>query len=219
MSDESILQGTPPAQEHTRGYPITVEVDYQESLSRLSTAFRIILLIPLLIFVAVIAGGVTADFATEGAYFSLGTLGSLVVAHWMVILVRQRPATWLFETIVHIQRFALRASAYFFLLVDKYPPFEGDWGVRYEVQQPETLSRWRLLFWKLLTAIPHIIILIVLWFVLIVIVVISWFAILFTGNFPKGLHNFVVGFMRWEARVAAYIASLTDEYPPFSLDP
>jgi hypothetical protein len=124
---------------------------------------------------------------------------------------------WIFDTIVNIERFVLRATVYFLLLVDKYPPFEGDWVVQYEVDRPETLSRWRLLFWKFITAIPHFIVLLALGFVVIVVVLVGWFAILFTGRFPRGLHNLVEGFMRWGARVYAYAISLTDKYPPFSL--
>jgi hypothetical protein len=104
------------------------------------------------------------------------------------------------------------------LLTDKYPPFEGDWLLSYEVERPEEISRWRLLFWKFITAIPHFIILIVLWFVVAVVVVIAWFAILFIGRFPRGLHGLVEGVLRWQARVTAYVMSLTDQYPPFSLN-
>ena len=157
------------------------------------------------------------DAVGDGVSYSLGTLGGLVLAHWIVIFLRQRPVNWLFDVIIHIQRFTLRATAYSLLLTDKYPPFEGDWLLSYEVERPEKLSRWRILFWKLLTAIPHFIILIVLWFVVVVVVFISWFAILFTGKFPRGLHGLVAGWLRWYARVTAYVMSLTDEYPPFSL--
>ena len=198
-------------------YPVSLEVDYQEKLSRLSTFFRLILLIPLGIFVAIIADWGGGDAVGDGVSYSLGTLGGLVLAHWIVIFLRRRPVNWLFDVIIHIQRFSLRATAYFLLLADKYPPFEGDWLLSYEVERPEKLSRWRILLWKLLTAIPHFIILIVLWFVVVVVVVVAWFAILFTGRFPRGLHGLVVGWLRWQARVTAYLMSLTDEYPPFSL--
>ncbi len=108
-------------------YPISLKIEYQEELSRLSTFFRLILLIPLAIFVAIIAGSVDGDAVGDGATYTLGTMGGLVLAYWIVIFLRQRPVNWLFDVIVHIQRFTLRATAYFFLLADKYPPFEGDW--------------------------------------------------------------------------------------------
>lgn len=216
MTDDTVLyDAQPPSPPDV--YPVTLEIEYQEKLSRLSTFFRLILLIPLAIFVGLISGLAGSETVNDGASFSLGVLGSLFLAHWIVVFLRRRPVNWLFDVIVHIQRFSLRAQAYFMLLADKYPPFEGDWMLRYEVEKPETLSRWRLLFWKVITAIPHFIILIVFWFVVVVVVVIAWFAILFTGRFPRGLHGLVEGWLRWQARVTAYVMSLTDRYPPFSL--
>ena len=216
MTDDTVVHDAQPPQ--PPAYPISLSVDYQEQLSRLSTFFRLILLIPLAIFVTILSSSVDGAALGDGAWYSLGTLGTLVLAHWIVVFLRQRPVSWLFDVIVHIQRFVLRAAAYFLLLTDEYPPFEGDWLLSYEVERPEEISRWRLLFWKFITAIPHFIILIVLSFVVAVVVVIAWFAILFIGRFPRGLHRLVEGVMRWEARVTAYVMSLTDEYPPFSLN-
>ncbi len=216
MTDDTALYDAQPPQ--PTAYPVSLEIEYQERLSRLSTFFRLILLIPLAIFVAIIGSWGGSDAIGDGVSYSLGTFGGLVLAHWIVIFLRRRPVNWLFDVIVHIQRFTLRATAYFLLLTDKYPPFEGDWLLSYEVERPEKLSRWRILFWKLLTAIPHIIILLVLSLVVVVVVFISWFAILFTGKFPRGLHRLVEGWLRWEARVGAYVMSLTDSYPPFSLN-
>ena len=214
MTDTVIYDAQPPQEP---SYPVSLDIEYQEELSRLSTFFRLILIIPLGIFVAIIADWGGFDAVGDGVSYSLGTLGGLVLAHWIVIFLRQRPANWLFDVIVHIERFTLRATAYMLLMTDKYPPFEGDWLLRYEVERPEKISRWRILFWKLITEIPHFIILIVLWFVVVVVVFIAWFAILFTGKFPRGLHGLVEGWLRWNARVTAYVMSLTDSYPPFSL--
>ncbi len=216
MTDDTVVYDAQPPQPPD-GYPVTLDIDYQDRLSRLSTFFRLILMIPVLLFLAIIGSWSSTDASGDAFAFALGPLGALVLAHWIVIFLRRRPANWLFDVIVHIQRFTMRASAYILLLTDKYPPFEGEWLLRYEVDRPETLSRWKLLFWKLITAIPHIIILIVLWFVVVVVVVIAWFAVLFTGRFPRGLHGLVEGWLRWNARVTAYIMSLTDRYPPFSL--
>ena len=216
MTDDTVLYDAQPPNPRD-AYPVTLEIEYQEKLSRLSTFFRLLLLIPLAIFVTIIAVSVDGGAAGDGAVYSLGTLGALVLAHWIVIFLRQRPVNWLFDVIVNIERFTLRATSYFLLLTDKYPPFEWDWLLSYEVERLEKLSRWRFLFWKVLTAIPHFVILIVLWFVVVVVVVIAWFAILFTGRFPRGLHGLVAGWLQWQARVIAYVMSLTDEYPPFSL--
>lgn len=89
--------------------------------------------------------------------------------------------------------------------------------LRFDVEYPERLSRW-LIFVKWLLAIPHLLILTALSMVVGTISLIAFFAILFTGRFPRGLFDFVVGAYRWEANVTAYVLLLRDEYPPFSWD-
>ncbi len=204
MTDDTVLYDAQPPKQPP--YPVSFDVEGPAEVSRLSTAFRIILLIPLAIFAGII-GSVGAG----------GLLGGLILAHWITILVRGRPVGWICRAIVAIQRFTYRAYTYYFLITDQYPPFEGDWNVNYEVEQTERIQRKQLVIWKTLASIPHVIALVVLWFAVVVCVVISWFAILFTGRFPLGLRGFIVGWLRWGARVGAYWISLRDEYPPFSL--
>ena len=74
-----------------------------------------------------------------------------------------------------------------------------------------------MLIWKFITSIPHFVILFFLALSLVPVTLIAWFAVLFTGRFPHGLHAYVAGVLRWGARVQAYVLSLTDEFPPFSL--
>jgi hypothetical protein len=93
---------------------------------------------------------------------------------------------------------------------------ESTYPLVFDVEYPERLSRW-LIFFKGLLAIPHWIILYALMVVAEVITVIAWFAILFTGYYPKGLFHFVVGIYRWQYNVGAYVLLLRDDYPPFSL--
>src|SRR3990170_290530 len=89
--------------------------------------------------------------------------------------------------------------------------------LRFDIEYPERLSRW-LIFVKWLLAIPHIIVLVFLYVAALVVWVIAWLAILFTGRFPRGLFDFLVGVSRWSLRVNAYaILLLRDDYPPFSL--
>lgn len=205
MIDDTVLYDAQPPPKPPP-YPVSFDVEGPAEVSRLSTAFRIILAIPLALFVSII-----------GSIGAGGILGGLILAHWITVLVRGRPVGWICRAIVAIQRFVLRAYTYFFLITDKYPPFEGDWSVNYEVEQTDRLQRKQLVIWKTLASIPHVIALVVLWFAVVVCVVISWFAILFTGRFPLGLRGFIVGWLRWSARVGAYWVSLRDEYPPFSL--
>ncbi len=204
MTDDTVLYDARPSQ--PPAYPVSFDAEGPAEVSRLSTFFRIILLIPVALFLGII-----------GSIGSGGILGTLILAHWITVLIRGRPVGWICRAIVAIQRFALRAYSYFFLITDQYPPFEGDWNVHYEVDQTERIQRKQLVIWKTLASIPHVIVLTVLWFAVVVCIVISWFAILFTGRFPLGLRGFIVGWMRWGARVGAYWVSLRDEYPPFSL--
>jgi hypothetical protein len=179
-------------------FPVRLEADYPERLSRVSTFFRFILAIPVLVVLYLLGQG-------------------LIWVYWIGILVRGRPVRWLFDANVAILRFTLRAYAYFLLLTDRYPPFDGEWQVRYEVDCPQRLSRWRLVIWKTVTVIPHAIVLAFVSIGVMVVVFLAWFVVLFTGRYPRGMHSFVSGWLRWVARVWAYWVSLTDEFPSFSL--
>ncbi len=206
-------------------YPVRLWMEYPEKLSRLATFFRLILIIPVFIFLALVGGGSfnfqsygNGDQFREGGSGAAVVGGSVVFAIWATIVLRRNIPRWLFDFQVGLNRFTYRAYAYVALLTDRYPAFEGDWYLQYWVDYPERLSRWKVLFWKFITAIPHFFVLFALFFATVVVVIIAWFAILFTGTYPRGLHTFVVGTMRWQARVTAYVESLTDAFPPFSLE-
>lgn len=86
--------------------------------------------------------------------------------------------------------------------------------VTFDVDYPERLSRW-LIFVKWLLAIPHFIVLMLYGIAYFVTLIIAWFAILFTGRYPRGLFDFAVGLLRWSIRVDVYTNLMRDEYPPF----
>jgi hypothetical protein len=178
-------------------YPVTLAVDYPERQSRWKTLLRLFLVIPLFIF-----------------SYLLGT--GIILAVWAAILVKRRIPRWLFDFQVAYNRWQLRVASYFLLLTDQYPPFEGEYPIRYEVQYPERLSRRKLVIWKFITSVPHFIVLAFLTLTLVAVVSLAWFAVLIAGRFPRGLHVYVAGILRWSARVQAYFFSLTDEFPPFS---
>jgi hypothetical protein len=205
-------------------YPVRLWMEYPERLSRLATFFRLILAIPVFIFLTLLGGG-SFDASqydpdtTRNTGVAAGSIaGGVLLAIWITILLRRNIPRWLFDFHVAVQRFSYRALAYFALLIDKYPAFEGNWYLQYWVDYPERPSRWKLFFWKLITSIPHFFVLAFLGIAVAIVVFIAWFAILFTGKYPRGMHDFVVGVMRWYARVTAYFESLTDAFPPFSLD-
>jgi len=210
-------------------YPVQFSVDYPDrELDRLTTAFRIFTAIPIAIVLALIsAGGVggPGGWGGEGRGFflSFGAGGGLLVlAPLVMILFRQKYPRWWFDWNLNLIRFENRVAAYLFLLRDEYPSADEEQQVHVDFPYPDVpndLNRWLPLV-KWLLAIPHLIILVFLALAALVVVIIAWFAILFTGRYPEGLFDFVVGVMRWGNRVQGYaFVLITDRYPPFSLNP
>jgi hypothetical protein len=121
---------------------------------------------------------------------------------------------------LELARFGARVGAYLALLTDIYPSTVEEQSVHLDVDYPDVendLNRWLPLV-KWLLAIPHFIVLAFLTIGAFFAVIFAWFAILFTGRYPRGLFNYVVGVGRWWLRVQAYVLLLvTDRYPPFSL--
>jgi hypothetical protein len=149
-----------------------------------------------------------------------GIAGGLWLAILLMIVFRSRYPRWWFDFVRELTRFGARVGAYFGLLTDKYPSTVEEQSVHIEIDYPDVgreLNRWLPLV-KWLLAIPHYIVLLPLYLAAVVAVVIAWFAILFTGRYPRALFDFVVGVSRWSLRVNAYAFLLvTDQYPPFSL--
>jgi hypothetical protein len=145
----------------------------------------------------------------------------LFIPPLLMILFRQRYPRWWFDWNLEFLRFENRVGIYLFLMDDRYPSTEDEQAVHLDFPYPDAerdLNRWLPLV-KWLLAIPHYVILAVLFFFSFFVVVAAWFAILFTGRFPRGLFNFLVGVSRWYNRVIAYAFILvTDRYPPFGFD-
>jgi hypothetical protein len=182
-------------------YPARLNIDYpQAPLGRLTTFFRPIMMIPIAIILGLLSTSIA--FATA-----------------LMIAVRVKYPRWWFDFAREMARLQFRAGAYAALLMDVYPSTTDEQAVHLELDYPDVdkLNRWLPLV-KWLLAIPHYIVLFVLWVVGFFAVVIAWFAILFTGRYPQALFDYVAGVMRWSLRVAAYMALLvTDAYPPFSV--
>ena len=212
-------------------YPARLEVDYPESLDRLTTFFRIIWIIPIAIILGLISG------AGETVYHTVvvneagevlrttretagGIAGGLAAATALMILFRQRYPRWWFDFARELTRFGSRVGAYVLLLTDQYPSTVEEQSVHLEIDYPDVekeLNRWMPLV-KWLLAIPHYIVLAFLAVGVFLAAAIAWFAILVTGRYPRFLFDYVVGVGRWGLRVNAYAFLLvTDRYPPFSL--
>lgn len=207
-----------------RDYPARLDIDYPETLDRLSTAFRLIWIIPILVILTLLTGNGDSSFVTDTGEeimrSSGGIAGGLFVATVLMIAIRRKYPRWWFDFTKELTRFGTRVCAYFALLTDRYPATDDQQSVHLELDYPnasEDLNRWLPLV-KWLLAIPHYIVLVVLAIGAIGAAVIAWFAILFTGRYPRALFDYVVGVGRWALRVQAYAFFLvTDEYPPFSL--
>ncbi len=196
MYDETTAAAAP-------GYPLRYEVEYPEELSRWLIFVKLLLAIPHLLIL-----------------YALNAVSSVItLIAFFAILFTKRYPRGLFDFTVNVNRWNANVMAYLMLFRDEYPPFSwepGEYAVTYEMDYSEEMSRWLPLV-KWLLAIPHLIVLGLLFIGAFVALIIAWFAILFTGRFPRGMFDFVVGVHRWNYRVNAYIYLLCDEYPPFSL--
>ena len=205
-------------------HPVRLSVDYPDRpLDRLTTAFRIFTVIPIAIVLASISGyGGGGDYSDGGdaPTIAIGAGGLLVVPPLLMILFREKYPRWWYDWNLELLRFSNRVCTYLALMSDRYPSTDEQQWVRLDFPYPDAkrdLNRWLPLV-KWFLAIPHYIVLFFLYLAVIVVVIAAWFAILFTGRYPRGIFNFVEGVIRWHNRVVGYAFILvTDRYPPFSL--
>ncbi len=202
-------------------YPVQLAVDYPDrDLNRLTTFFRLFTVIPILIVLGSVSGGTWEWSSQRGESLAVGTGGLLFFGPLLLILFRQKYPRWWFDWNLGLLRFSNRVGIYFALMDDRYPSTDEEQSVHFEMPYPDVprdLNRWLPLV-KWFLAIPHYIALLFLYLAVVVVVVIAWFAILFTGRYPKGLFDFVEGVIRWHNRVVGYAFVLvTDRYPAFSL--
>ena len=198
-------------------YPVRLNIHYPERQRRLTNfpffvgyMIRVLLLTPHLLLLYPLC------YLQFLAYF-----GST-----FVITFRGRYPRGLFKLQVGALRWQANISGYYLHLFDEYPPLDLDQrperALQFEVDYPDTPSRWLNapfigIFIKFVLVSPHLLILYGFGFVAVVVVFISEVAILFTGRFPEGIFNLVVGYVRWTYRVYGYLSGFTDRYPPFSL--
>ena len=202
-------------------YPVPFSVAYPDrDLNRLTTGFRLIVAIPILI-VAAAVGHESAGYG-PGPEIAAGSGGVLFLAPLLMIVFRQKYPRWWYDWNLELLRFTNRVFVYLALMDDTYPSTDERQSVSLEMPYPnvqQDLNRW-LPIVKWLLAIPHLIVLFFLFLAAIVCAICAWFAILFTGRYPRGLFDFITGVFRWSNRVSGYAFMLvTDEYPPFRLAP
>jgi hypothetical protein len=202
----------PPPPPSGSGEPVELTLEYPEHIANWRPLVQWLLGIPHIIVAAVLG-------------MIYGVL--VVIAFFSVLFTKQVPRG-LFDFMTMTMRYQWRTNSYVYFMRESYPPFDmtsangaDDPSVpadpaRFGVAYPDELNRWLPLV-KWLLAIPHYIVLLVLGIGAWLATVIGFFAVLFTGRWPQGLFDFVVGVHRWGMRVNAYVGLMRDEYPPFSL--
>jgi Domain of unknown function (DUF4389) len=203
-------------------HPVQFAVDYPDrDLNRLTTAFRIFTVIPIAILLGTIEGYSEQDFGgAETGTVVIGGTGLLFIPPLLMLLFRQKYPRWWFDWNRELLRFINRVGIYLALMDDRYPATDDHQAVALDFPYPDAqldLNRWLPLV-KWFLAIPHYIVLFFLYIGVLFAAIGAWFAILFTGRYPRGIFDFVEGVIRWHNRVVGYAFILvTDAYPPFSL--
>jgi hypothetical protein len=176
----------------------------------------------LIVLGTVSAGGNYGSATGDGTTIAISTGGLLFLPPLLMILFRKKYPRWWFDWNLELLRFEARVSVYLALMDDRYPSTDEHQSVTLDFPYPDAQTELRrgLPLVKWLLALPHYIVLIVLYIGAFFAVIAAWFAILFTGRFPRGLFDYLVGVERWSNRVVAYgWALVTDRSPPFSLSP
>jgi hypothetical protein len=204
-------------------HPVRFSVDYPDrQLNRVSSAFRVFAVIPIAIVLASIGGYTSGGYDASGETSTvvIGGTGLLFLPPLLMIVFREKYPRWWFDFNLELLRFVNRVGTYMALMSDRYPSTDEQQWVRLEFPYPDArtdLNRWLPLV-KWLLAIPHYIVLAFLYLAVLIVLIVVWFAILFTGRYPRAIFDFVEGVIRWHNRVVGYAYILvTDRYPPFSL--
>ena len=202
-------------------HPVRFSVDYPDRpLNRLTTAFRVFTVIPIAIVLASIGGYTSGEYDPDTtSTVVIGGTGLLFLPPLLMIVFRQKYPRWWFDWNVELLRFTNRVGTYIALMSDRYPSTDETQWVRLDFPYPDArqdLNRWLPLV-KWFLAIPHYIVLAFLYLAVMLVLIVVWFAILFTGRYPRPIFDFVEGVIRWHNRVVGYAFILvTDRYPPFS---
>ncbi|HET9199446.1 MAG TPA: tetratricopeptide repeat protein [Dehalococcoidia bacterium] len=222
----------------TGDQPLHFAIRYPQELSRglnlpffIGTFVKLILALPIILVLSLANGGISLGFvdtsdasAWENASFG----GSLfIVAPFAILFLRRYPkGLWTLTT--GLLRMQARVSVYLMSLGDRWPAFSlyerEDDPFEFELAYAPELNRWLNFpifgtIVKFIAVIPHFIILLVVGIVVFIVIFLAQFAILFSGRFPAGMFKLVAGWLELSFRVAAYVYSMTDRYPPFELSP
>jgi hypothetical protein len=175
--------------------------------------------IPIATVLGAIGGTTSVTTGAGTTTIAAGGSGLLVIPPLLMILFRRKYPRWWYDFNLELLRFENRVGVYFAMMDDRYPSTDEPQSVRLDIPCPDAtrLNRWLPLA-KWLLAIPHYVVLFFLYIGAFFGVIAAWFVILFTGRYPRGIFDYLVGVGRWTNRVTAYaFVMLTEEYPPFQL--
>ena len=208
-------------------YPVSITVQpLLTPRNKLTTAFRLVLAIPHLFLVGGI--GFSMVFRTRSDNVtSLGpetgllgvVAGVLAIVSWFTILISHEHIAGIRAYTKFYVRWRVRALSYLMLLQDQYPPLgDAPYPAAVTIVDPPGERDRLTVGLRIFLAIPHIIVLVFLMTAFWATTIVAWFAILFTGRYPRGLYDFGVSALQWLVRVECYMLLLIDDYPPFSME-
>jgi hypothetical protein len=197
-----------PAVPSGAAYPVSLDFDHDDVVSRWRPLVNWLLVLPQFVVIYLLA-------IVERA---------LAILSFFFVLITKKIPDSIFDFRVMTFRYQWRVMSFAFFMRDEYPPFAFDLGpddprtdaAVVTIERPGEMNRWLPLV-KWFLAIPHYIVLAFLWIAVFVVWIVTFFAVLFTGRYPRGMRDFVVGVVRWTMRVNVYVLFMTDVYPPFSL--
>jgi hypothetical protein len=188
-------------------YGATFDIDRQERHDRTQLAIRLLLLIVL----SILAGSL--GWAHFGLYLALPVLGAILISQKGAKRYHEDAG----ENVTLWLRYIIAFYAYAWLLTDRLPNEDPRQTLRFDVAPSGEPTPGGVLL-RIITGIPHVIVLAILGIIAFILGIIAAIMILVGETYPEGIFNYQRGFLRWQARLYAYMAGLVDEYPPFAFD-
>ena len=208
-------------------YPVSVTIEaLLAPRNKITTAFRLVLAIPHLFLVGGIGFSMVFRTRTDNVT-SLGPetgllgfiAGILAIVSWFTIMISREHIAGIRAYTRFYVRWRVRALSYLMLLQDQYPPLgDAPYPATTTIVDPDGERDRLSVGLRIFLAIPHFIVLVFLMTAFWLTTIVAWFAIIFTGRYPRGLYQFGVGALQWLIRVECYMLLLVDEYPPFAME-
>lgn len=183
-------------------YPVTYEADYLRERNRLTTFFRLIVVIPWIVVLYV---------------YAIALMVVVLVA-WFALIILGRFPRGMYNFVGGVLRYSMRVNAFTYLQTDAWPPFgiadDPDYPVRIRFAPPAARqSRLKALF-RIILIIPLAVLSYGVSFVQSGVAIVAWLTIVFRGYQPAAIHNALAWINGWSTRANAYSYLMRDEYPP-----